>query len=353
MIYIISISLVLLFAAPVFAQSPFTTPAPARSAADYGAAWNAQRAKTQEQWDQYRINPSGAGHAALAGIASTRSLPGTKGNTADVLRLMESSDAATDDRQMLARIAGDLHDDLGRNGDKATQRDVQESLSRLARNEKDPKVRKTAVLTYSRMGWFQDSLPLLAAARPLLGDRPYHQELAHMLLVAPPDAQLKIVKALEDGEGHNNDLGKEIIANLLRDENAMKQLSPAAVGPLLALMRKQEPVFGSPPQAMGSTTIGAYTDWFNSVVALTAKATGEPPRLVVARLLNLNDDPRKLVALFDDEHSAMLVRQAMAARDLDKVDASLAAFAARYSSNPNVQGFVRGARRNLADAARR
>lgn len=345
---IIVISLLLLFAEPALAQSPLITP---RDRTQELNQLNAERDKAQKDWDQIRIDPSRAGHEAIAKMAASASLRPSKSNAADVLRLLES-EGPSDDREMFAIIAGDLYRGVGRDGDKTVQRDVQETLSRVAKSEKDPKVRKAAALTYSRLGFFPDSLSILAGTRPLLGDQSYHQELAHMLLAAPADGQVKIIKELEYGEGRNNDLGKRVITNLTRDENAMEFLSPSAVAPLLALLNK-EPVFESPPDMMGVMMISGYADWLNAVAVLTAKSSGELPRLVVARMVKLDGDPRKLVAMLDDEHIATLVRSSLSVKDLDVVDARLVAFGSKYKTNENVQGFVGHARQNLAEALKK
>jgi hypothetical protein len=345
---IASISLFLLLSGPVVAQSPLIS----RDRAQEMNQREAARDRAQKEWDKIRIGPIRADHDAIAKIAAEGSLRPSRNNTDDVLRLMESAGSSSD-REAFAIIAGDLYRGVGPDGDKSIQRDVQESLSRVARNDKDPKVRKTAALTYSRLGYFPDSLSVLAGARPLLGDQSYHQQLAQMLLAAPADGQVRIIREFEYGEGRNNDLGKRVVTNLLRDENAMAFLTPIAVTPLLALLKKQEPDFGSPPESMGVMTISGYADWLNAVAVLTATASGEPPAAVVSNMVKLDGDPRKLVAMFDDAQIAALVRSSLSAKDLDAVDAKLAAFGSKYKSNENVQGFVAHARRNLAEAAKK
>jgi hypothetical protein len=91
----------------------------------------------------------------------------------------------------------------------------------------------------------------------------------------------------------------------------------------------------------------------NAVAVLTAKSSGELPAAVVSNVVKLDGDPRKLVAMFDDAQIAALVRSSLSVRDLDAVDAKLAAFASKYKSNENVQGFVAHARHNLAEAAKK
>lgn len=351
---IVSIIASVLLAAPAFGQFVVQQPT-ASSQAEGRAARNAAqeglRAKAQKDWDNYRTSPGRTGHDVIASIAASGALPANKTNAASVVQLLESF-GARDDRAMLARIAGNLHWALGQAGDTASQRDVQEALARVAKNDKeDPKVRKTAVVAYARMGFFPDSISLIKRAQPVLGDRDFHGELAHMLISAPAEDQLKIIAEMAYGEGHNNGFGKEILANELRNEQAIKLIAPTSVKPLLALLQAQEPPLGSPPELMGLGTIAVYADWLNAMVALNAKLTGELPRYVVARLLKLDGDPRKLVAAFSDEHIAAVVRPAFARRDLDQIDATLAAFAAKYSTNRNVQDFVRWSRNNIAEPA--
>ena len=307
---------------------------------------DAQRAQTQKDWEEYRINPSRAGHEAIAKIASTRSLPATRSNATALLALLQSA-GSSEDRAMLARMAGDLHFEFGRVGDKATQADIQDGLRQLVKNEQDPIVRKAAAFTYSRLGWFPDSMALLARSRPLLGDRDYHGELAHLLLVTPAAEQPKILKELEAGEGHNTGYAKEIMANEMRTEHALDQVSTDGAKGALMLLLKTVPTFEAEPQAMGVSDLFQYSDWFIAVVKLTSKTTGQPTTIVVANMVQLDGDPRKLIAIFGDGQSAALARSAMDRPTLDKVNATLVAYAARFANDRNVQGFVSMASTNL------
>ena len=153
---ITSVTLALLLATPAFAQ--FVTQPPATNPDERRAARNAGqaelRAKAQKDWDDYRLNPGRAGHDVIARVATSGALPATKTNAASVVQLLEAF-GTRDDRAMLAKTAGDLHWRLGQVGDTSSQRDVQEALARVAKNDKeDPAVRTSAVVAYSRMGFF-------------------------------------------------------------------------------------------------------------------------------------------------------------------------------------------------------
>ena len=309
-----------------------------------------QRAQTQKDWEEYRINPSRAGHEAIVKIASTRSLPATRANATALLALLQSA-GSSEDRAMLARMAGDLHYDFGKVGDQATQADIRDGLRQLVKNEHDPIVRKAAAFTYGRLGWFPDSMALLARSRPLLGDRDYYGELAHLLLLTPAAEQPEILKELEAGEGQHTGYAKEILANEMRSEHAVDQVSPAGAKGALMLLLKTVPTFVAEPQAMGVADLFQYSDWFIAVVKLTVKTTGQPTASVVANMVQLDGDPRKLIAIFGDGQSAALARSAMDRRTLDKVNATLVAYAARFASNRTVQGFVSMAKTNLVQPA--
>jgi hypothetical protein len=340
--------LVISSAGPALAQ--LAQPGPSAQARQ--AERDAIRAKTQTLWDDYRSKPRRAGSDTLLRVAQTRSLAPTSANVINVLQLLNAS-GPSEDRVVLARIAGDLHFDLRQAGSKILQRDLEDSLSRLAKGEQDRDVRLAAVYTYSRMGYFPDSMAMLAGSRPLLGDRAYYAEMAHMLLAAPADEQAKLIEEIGTGEGHNNDLAKQILMDQVRSiPQAFDRLPRPVTGALLDLFLKQEPKFNATqPSAIGFGSVTDYTNWFNAVVALTAKTSGEPPRYIAARLLKLDGDPRKLIAAFGDEQSAALVQSALARADLDKADAAIAGFGARFASNTNVQGFVEMARTNLARPA--
>jgi hypothetical protein len=341
----LTLLLISIAAGPALAQ--LAQPGPSAQARQ--AERDARRANTQSLWDDYRSSPRRLGSDTLSKVAQTRSLPPTQANVINVLQLLNAS-GPSEDRAVLARIAGDLHFDLRQAGSKVLQQDLEDSLSRLAKSERDPAVRLAAVYTYSRMGYFPDSMAMLAGSRPLLGDAAYHAEMAHMLLAAPTQGQLKLIEEIGTGEGHHNDLAKQILMDQVRSiPQAFDRLPRPVIAALLDLFLKQEPKFNATqPSAIGFGSVTDYTNWFNAVVALTAKTNGESPRFIAARLLKLDGDPRKLIAAFWDEHSAALVQSALARADLNKADAAIAAFGARFASNTNVQGFVEMARTNLA-----
>lgn len=314
------------------------------------AARNAARAVNQKKWDDYLDVKAGRGSQGdfLAGMLATGLAP-TKANADSVVQLLESSKTDKADRVMLVLLAGALHGDLDETGDKASKGKIREAVARVAKNDADPKTRREATLTHNRMDNFPESLPLLRQKVPLLGDISYHQELAHMMLAAPGDDQVKIINEIASGEGHNNQLGKSVLAELMLDPNLVnKALAPQAVAPLLALLTKTEPGFNQQdPKAMGWGGLQDYYEWLGAVANLTARATGEAPRYTVARLLKLDGDPRRLVAAFDNERIAALVRSSFAAKDLDRIDATLIAFAAKYPDNGTVQRFTKASRDNI------
>ena len=311
-----------------------------------------RREKAQALWDRWRANPASAGEASLTEIVVLQGIRPTKDNAAALIDALRTKGGPRD-KALLARIAGDLYRDLGEEGDKQTQETVRAYVSQLAKSETEPQLWKAVAYTYSRMGWFPDSMLVFARSKLIWGDREYYGELAHAVLSAPQSEQVKIIKELEAGDtkfgGGFNDFGKEILANDLKNEHAVKTLHPEAARAALAMFKKKEPAFAAEPEKMGIGSLSAYSDWAAAVVTLTAHASGEPPKNVLARMVQVERDPRKLIAVLNDSQTSALLVAAMDQKSIAAIDASINAYGAKHKTNPNVQDFVGIARRRLAE----
>ncbi|MEO5670471.1 MAG: hypothetical protein ABIR26_07240 [Ramlibacter sp.] len=276
----------------------------------------------------------------------------TKENAAALLDAMRTKGGPRD-KALMARIAGDMYRDLGEEGDKQTQETVRGYIAQLAKGETEPQLWKAVAYTYSRMGWFPDSMVVFARSKLIWGDREYYGELAHAVLSAPQAEQVKIIKELEAGDtkfgGGFNDFGKEILANDLKNEYAVKMLHPEAARAALAMFKKKEPALAPEPEKMGIGSLAAHSDWVAAVVTLTAHASGEPPKNVLARMMQVDGDPRKLIAVLQDSQTSALLLAAMDQRSIAAIDASINVYGAKYKANPCVQEFVGMARRRLAE----
>ncbi len=302
--------------------------------------------QAQQLWQAYRDNAGNAdGKAALEQIEAARTLPATKANAAAVLALLRSN-VSRDEKVVLIRIAGAQVVNLD---DQQARADIKGFLSELAVGTEDPVLGKAAALMYSRMGYYSDSLAVLALARAkgYIGDNDYFGDLAHLLPAATAAVdQQKILKLLADG---NNSFSREVLASLFLDRQIVVALAPAAATDALALLAPNEPTFSTNPTRISGVDILRYGYWMNAVVGLTAQATGEPERSVMARLLKIDgNNPKILIAVLNNQPNAALVRDGFDRQSLEKIDAAIASFAEK-SKNDWVQELAAAARTNLVE----
>lgn len=306
----------------------------------------AARAHAQQLWEGYRASAGGpGGKDALEQIAAVRTLPATKENAAAVLGLLRSN-VSRDEKVLLIRIAGAQFLDLD---DKQARADIQGFLSGLAMGTEGPVLGNAAALMYSRMGYFSDSLAVMARAhaKGYIGDDDYFGDLAHILPGAPTAVdQRNILKLLADG---NNSFSREVLASLLRNRDLGKLMAPAAVTDALALLAANEPTFSNSQTTISGSDVFRYADWMSAVVGLTAQTTGEPERLVMARLLKIDGvNPKTLIGVLNYESNAALVRAGFDRQSLEKIDTTIASFAEK-SKNASVQELAAAARANLVE----
>lgn len=151
---------------PVRAQSPFVSPRPSAvpTVDQRRAERAAQRDKNQKLWDDWRAKRGG--HDELARIATQPAgLRPTKANADSVIGLMRDNFTSNRNKAMLARMAGDLYRNLGEQRDAQTQEQVRAFLAGVVRDEQDQEFQRAAAFTYSRLGWFPDSMQLFQRSR--------------------------------------------------------------------------------------------------------------------------------------------------------------------------------------------
>lgn len=98
---------------------------------------------------------------------------------------------------------------------------------------------------------------------------------------------------------------------------------------------------------MGVSLLDGYAEWVGAVVTLTAQATDEPQRVVLARMVDVKDDPRKLIAILMDPKLVPLMKTAIDRKTFTEIETVINAMGEKYRTNPNVQDFIGAARRGL------
>ncbi len=305
----------------------------------------AVRTQAQELWDQYRqgAGKAGAGETLMK-VLGSRALPATKENAASVLALAQTK-VSSDEMTGLIRLAGSLVPELQ---DQTAKSEIVTFLSQLAMNTQDPKLGRVAALTYSRTGYYPDSITVLAHAheKSYIGDDDYYGDLAHLLPAAPDStSQSQIMKLLANA---NNGFSREVLASLLLDRRILNSLTPASASDALNLLRASEPTFSKSTSTIGGTDVIRYGYWMNAVVGLNAKITGQTEPTVMAQLMKVDGaNPKVLIAVLVYEPNVPLVRSAFGSQTIQKIDSSIAAFA-QQSKNGWVQELATQARANLA-----
>ncbi|MCY7317490.1 MAG: hypothetical protein LH617_01960 [Ramlibacter sp.] len=265
--------------------------------------------------------------SVLEEVRATKALPATSANVAAVLGrlrnvpIMEHSESV-----QLVRLAGDLHRESKNEKDKA---EIRSLLSATATSSANPLLGKAAALTYSRLGYFKDSISVLSTARRkgFIPDDDYYGDLVHLLpFVKNANEQQQLRQLVADG---NNAFSRLILVSLMQASNTFDQLTPVAARQVADIVTKNPPLFTNPPDTLSLTEVMSYNDWAITHVRLTAKFTKEPEAVVMARLVQVDKpDPRSLVALMRWEPTAGMVREGLDAGSLAKMDKALENYAA-------------------------
>jgi hypothetical protein len=228
------------------------------------------------------------------------------------------------ERVGLIRLLGSLHSQLEDAGERQA---LLEDLRQLSASD-DVEVRRSAVLAYSRLGFFPDSLKMLAEARAAesIGPDDYHMELAHMLPLATDSAQFEIVRDLASG---GSPLSRDIVASSLMSPDYASSIPKAVAREVFTMLAENEPVFSGDPQAYGLSDAIRYAEWLHGMANLHHALTGETQQsFLQRRLLDDGADPRKLVAAAQLTNFDGGLSQALGADASGRVTARLNRFAA-------------------------
>ena len=175
-------------------------------------------------------------------------------------------------------------------------------------NDQDTAI--AATLTYSRLGYFEDTLPILKRAlkSKALKKNDYAGELAHLIWFAKPAEQKILVSELFDSDSN---YAAEILANYFSDDNYREKLNVALKTHLLAYLSRHEPKL--------STTIGeysifeslAYSEWLHAVAILTNDTQPERyDRVIMQYIGQITSNPKKTIAYLSSEQGRKFLSEA-------------------------------------------
>ena len=243
-------------------------------------------------------------------------------NTASILL----NDANSDEEKItLIRIIGNFYSP---NDHLTKNQDVLKKI-RDAAASKQPNVAAAAALTYSRLGYFTDTVPLLKRSMELgfLKKNEYAGELAHLIWHAKLNEQRLLATELS---ANDSIYAAEILANYFSDESYREKINPDLKFDILEYVIKNEPAF--------SNTIGeysifhalAYSEWLHTVALLTNDTQTESYDRVIMRYLGqVTSSPKKIIAYLSSEQGQKFLSSAPnsdAKILLDKIN--------HYSENP-------------------
>lgn len=262
------------------------------------------------------------GRALLDAVSATGLAPSAQNLKTVRAALSETSNAS--ERAGLIRLLGSLYSQLG---DPAERQAVLEDLRQLSAS-KEGEVRRSAVLAYSRLGFFEDSLKMLSEARvsESIGPDEYHVEIAHLLPLAPDSAQSEIARNLADG---GSSLARDIVASSLIRPDYAVSIPKGVAREIYTMLTENEPVFSGSPQAYGLSDAIRYAEWLQGMANLHHAITGESQQAFLqSHLLDAAVDPRKLVAAAQLTNLDGGLSQALGAQASSQVSARVARLAA-------------------------
>lgn len=299
--------------------------------------------RAQEQRHAYRqIAGSERGGDSLAELMSRGQLPPTQENMQMVIAQLKATNVSADEKAVLAQMLGRMHWSAK---DPEARALVQKYLGELALSTNDPVLGKVAAQTYARLAYLPDALAVLDRARTAgwISADDYYGDFAHLLPGAPASDQPALLARL--GEG-NNPFARMVLADVMSDRNLVQRMTPQTAGQVAGMLAKSEPTFTNQVDAIGTSRVAEYENWLSASVALTAKASGDSEPAVMARLLKVDDDPRKLLAALSNERTSAIVKAAFDRQSLDRIAANIDQFGKRHN-NLNVRGYVELAQANL------
>lgn len=270
-------------------------------------------------------------------------LPPTKAVIETARRLLRSA-SSDEERALLAKILGSLYhqtDDVGLKNDMALD------LATLLRGTGSKEVGRAVALTYSRLGYLEDSVELLTLARTsgFIEDNDFYGDLAHLVPLAPSAEQSKILETIRVA---NNEFSREVLATNLNRAEFVETLSPDVVSQAKSVLELNEPAFTGSPSEYGMFDAIRYEKWLNAMRNLNDRGEARSSDDFLAKkLLEPGADPRKLLAVFSSEEQTFPIAEHFDPDAIALLDRSIADFAQRNPESVMVQEAASNARRNL------
>lgn len=235
-------------------------------------------------------------------IIHSKGLPKTAKNVV-TLRTLLASNALDNEKIMLVRLLGKLYANDNQSG--MNHLIVQDLKLQTNSNQND--IARSAVLAFSRLGFFVDSSAILKRAydRKLLDADGYYGELAHLLPYASAAEQNNLLDMIKNG---NNFYAREILASSFTDSEIIKKLSPKTKKNLHLFFEKNQPNFSQAIGEYDAIESFHYTNWLLSISKLEIEITNKTYQEVTfTRLNDSNLDARKIMAYLSSTSGRYLI----------------------------------------------
>lgn len=251
---------------------------------------------------QYSSTKSDSDRISLLSRVHAQGVSPTKTNITSLRNLLGGK-LSDGERVIVVKIIGEMYtfDDFA-GFNSAIERDIRSHIYSGARE-----VARAAIFSFSRMGYFEDSLSMLAYAREkkLIGIDEYFGEIAHALPNAPKYRQNELVSILAT---EDNPYGIEVVTMHIVHPVASSGLYPETLLSLEKLLARNEPNFPLALGQFGYNDAFRLTEWLHARAALHVRlGRGTYSGFVLSYLNAPKTDARKILAFLSSPEGGKMI----------------------------------------------
>lgn len=202
--------------------------------------------------------------------------------------------SSSDEKIVAARLLASLYT-FGESSDWNAK--VKQAL-RKSIDSTDAKVATNALLRYSRLGFFPDTVELLELhyKSGRLNENDLYGEFAHIFAFAPETQQLQLLEKIRKSK---NAYALDIVSARIKDVEFTKTLTSSTRISLQTLLQSNQPRFSVAIGEFSLTEAVIFSDWLHALSLLSAlNGTGEYDNVVLANLNGTTSNPKKAISFF-------------------------------------------------------
>lgn len=265
-----------------------------------------------------------------------RGLEQTPENLAELLRLVDTRQPS-DQKAALLRILPSFHT----KADSMMANAIVESYLRKYAASADKSVAAAALLAYTRLGYFPDTQQLLdrQLIDGYISTDDAFGELAHVLLLAPPSEQLKIIMKLENSR---NKYAIDIVASDLKTKESRANIPIESKIALQKLLEQNPPEFSVATGEFSLKEAIMFSDWLHALACITGENTKTSyDEVILMHLDSPTSNPKKLISFFSSPEGKAAA-QRIGKKKLAGISLRIANFANTlpYPQNSTIREFA-------------